>query len=206
MATVFHSSSGSLETQFARIGESVDVAGFDYVMIALEFWIGACLVSVGILNDVRDGIDVHLAPLSVAQYERMIQDGILREGACIELICGSLIYKDRRDESGGDTTHGPRHLRSLNKLVALLSQWVASRSAFLQVQGPIVVSDTSEPEPDCCLVRGTPDDYANRVPQAADLLAVFEVAYSSLQSDRRTKQRLYASAGIPVLRQTKCAA
>ena len=30
------------------------------------------------------------------------------------------------------------------------------------------------------------------------MFAVFEVAYSSLLSDRRTKQRLYAGAGIPV--------
>ena len=62
----------------------------------------------------------------------------------------------------------------------------------------VVVSDTSEPEPDCCLVRGTPDDYAEEVPQAADVLAVFEVAHSSLRSDRRIKQRLYATAGIPI--------
>jgi Uma2 family endonuclease len=155
-------------------------------------------MSVGLLDDLRDGIEVHLAPLTVDQYQQMIRDGILHDGEPIELIQGALLYKDRRDETGGIMTHGPRHLRTLNKLMAFLSQWVSARPIFLQVQGPIVVSATSEPEPDCCLVRGTPDDYANDVPQAADVLAVFEVAYSSLQSDRRTKQRLYATAGIPV--------
>ena len=150
-----------------------------------------------LVKDVREGINMRLAPLSVSQYHQMIDNGILEDGEPIELIEGALIYKDRRDESGGIMTHGARHLRVLNKLMALLSQWVASRTVFLQVQGPIVVSDTSEPEPDCCLVRGTPDDYAEEVPQAADVLAVFEVAHSSLRSDRRIKQRLYATAGIP---------
>lgn len=154
-------------------------------------------MSVGLLDDVREGINMNLAPLNVEQYHQMIRDGILHDGEPIELIQGTLLYKDRRDQTGGIMTHGARHLRVLNKLMALLSQWVASRAVFLQVQGPIVVSETSEPEPDCCLVRGTPDDYAEEVPQAADVLAVFEVAYSSLRSDRRTKQRLYANAGIP---------
>ena len=149
------------------------------------------------LDDVREGITMHLAPLNIEQYHQMIRDGILHDGDPIELIQGTLVYKDRRDQTGGIMTHGARHLRVLNKLMALLSQWVGSRKLFLQVQGPITVSDTSEPEPDCCLVRGTPDDYAEEVPRADDVLAVFEVAYSSLRSDRRTKQRLYASAGVP---------
>ena len=151
-----------------------------------------------LLDDLRDGIDLHLAPLSVDQYHQMIRDGILQDAEPIELIHGALFYKDRRDQLGGIMTHGPRHLRSLNKLTAILSKWVISKSVFLQVQGPIVVGETSEPEPDCCLVQGTPDDFAERVPHAADVAAVFEVAYSSLSSDRRTKQRLYASEGIPI--------
>jgi len=155
-------------------------------------------MSVGLLDDLRDGIMLNLAPLSVGQYQQMIRDGILHDGEAIELIQGALFYKDRRDEQGSIMTHGPRHLRSVNKLMALLSQWVASRQAFLQVQGPIVVADTSEPEPDCCLIRGTPDDFVDRVPTASDALAVFEVSFSSLPSDRRTKQRLYAGASIPV--------
>lgn len=155
------------------------------------------LMEESFLDDVREGITMHLAPLNVEQYHQMIRDGILHDGDPIELIQGSLVYKDRRDKTGGIMTHGARHLRVLNKLMALLSQWVESRKMFLQVQGPITVSDTSEPEPDCCLVRGTPDDYPDEVPHADDVLAVFEVAYSSLRSDRRTKQRLYASAGIP---------
>ena len=151
-----------------------------------------------LVKDVREGINMRLAPLSVSQYHQMIDNGILEDGEPIELIEGALIYKDRRDESGGIKSHGVRHLRVLNKLMAILAQWTGGRPCHLQVQGPISIGETSEPEPDCCLVRGTPDDYADEVPQATDVLAVFEVAHSSLRSDRRVKQRLYASAGIPI--------
>lgn len=155
-------------------------------------------MSTDLLDDLRHGVALHLAPLTVGQYQRMIQDGILHDAEPIELIEGSLIYKDRRDQTGEFMTHGPRHLRSLNKLTAMLSQWVASKAAFLQVQGPIVIGETSEPEPDCSIVRGTPDNFSESVPSASDVLAVFEVAFSSLASDRRTKQRLYAVGRIPV--------
>ncbi|MEK6257154.1 MAG: Uma2 family endonuclease [Planctomycetota bacterium] len=155
------------------------------------------LLDEGLLDDVREGITMNLAPLNIEQYHQMIRDGILHDGEPIELIHGVLLFKDRRDQSGGIMTHGARHLRALKKLTALLTRWAEGKSCHLQAQGPITVSGTSEPEPDCCLVRGTPDDYADEVPRADDVLVVFEVAYSSLRSDRRTKQRLYASAGIP---------
>jgi hypothetical protein len=113
-------------------------------------------MSTGVLDDLRDGINLNLAPLTVEQYHLMIRDGILSDA------------------------------------------WVASKPLFLQVQGPIVIGETSEPEPDCCLVRGSPDDFAENIPHPADVLAVFEVAFSSLLSDRRTKQRLYASEEIPI--------
>ena len=151
-----------------------------------------------LVADVRAGIDMRLAPLSVDQYHQMIDNGILEDGEPIELIEGALDYKDRRDESGGIRTHGPRHLMVLNKLMPFLLYWSHGKPCHVQVQGPIVIGGNSEPEPDCCLVRGTPLDYADNVPQASDVFAVFEIAHSSLRSDRQTKQRLYASAGIPI--------
>ena len=155
-------------------------------------------MNTSLLDDLRDGIPLHLASLTVDQYQQMIRDGILSDADPMELIQGALVYKDRRDELGSIMTYGPRHLRALNKLMAVLSQWVAGKSVFLQVQGPTILGESSEPKPDCCLVRGEPDDFSESVPHAADVVAVFEVAYSSLLSDRRTKQRLYASEGIPI--------
>ncbi len=151
-----------------------------------------------LLDDLRDGISLTLAPLTVDQYHQMIRDGILIDGDPIELLEGTLVYKDRRDSTGGIMTHGGRHLKMLNKLTAILSRWVADRAVFLQVQGPITLDNQNEPEPDCSLIMGKPDDFGDAVPNAAALLAVFEVADSSLRTDRRTKQRLYAEAAIPL--------
>ncbi len=155
-------------------------------------------MSTDLLNDVRDGIDLTLAPLSVDQYHQMIRDGILHDGDPIELIEGTLVYKDRRDKTGGIMTHGSRHLNTLNRLTAILSRWVSGRTAYLQVQGPITLDCQSEPEPDCSVIAGSLDDFRDAIPHAATVLGVFEVADSSLRRDRRTKYRLYAEAAIPI--------
>ncbi|HEY4261671.1 MAG TPA: Uma2 family endonuclease [Schlesneria sp.] len=151
-----------------------------------------------LLDDLREGISLTLAPLTVDQYHQMIRDGILVDGDPIELLEGTLVYKDRRDITGGVKTHGGRHLKTLNKLTAILSRWIADRAGFLQVQGPITLDNQNEPEPDCSLIMGSPDDFGDAVPDAATVLAAFEVANSSLRTDRRTKQRLYAEASIPL--------
>src|SRR5262249_17889816 len=64
-------------------------------------------------------------------------------------------------------------------------------------QQPITL-ETSEPEPDAAIIRGSRDDYPDRHPGAADVALVVEVADASLDRDRAWKRRLYASAGIPV--------
>lgn len=155
-------------------------------------------MSTDILDDVREGISLTLAPLNVDQYHQMIRDGILRDGEPIELIRGTLIYKDRRDHAGGVMTHGRRHLNTVNRLTALLSRWVAERNVFLQVQGPVTLNEKNELEPDCSLINGHLDDFRDAIPAAKSVAAVFEVADSSLRLDRQTKQGLYSEAGIPV--------
>lgn len=155
-------------------------------------------MSTDLLEDVREGVRLTLARFSRDQYRQMIREGILPDGDSLELIQGTILRKDRRDSMGKSMTHGARHLKSLNKLAALLAQWVASRAAFLQVQGPVALDDQNEPEPDCCLIAGTPDDFGDDIPPASRVLAVFEVAESSLPFDRGPKQRLYAEASIPV--------
>lgn len=162
-----------------------------------EIVIQGNMMSTDLLEDIRDGIRLTLARFSRDQYHQMIHDGILHDGDTLELIEGTILHKDRHDTES-TVTHGGRHLKSLNKLVAVLSQWVADRSVFLQVQGPIALNPQSEPEPDCCLIAGTPDDFGDDVPSGSKVLAVFEVSDSSLAFDRGTKQRLYSKAEIPV--------
>ena len=48
-------------------------------------------MSVGLLDDLRDGVNLNLAPLTVEQYHQMIRDGILQDAEPIELIQGTLL-------------------------------------------------------------------------------------------------------------------
>src|SRR5260370_9292800 len=66
----------------------------------------------------------------------------------------------------------------------------------LQIQLPITLPDTSEPEPDVAIVKGPLEAFDDHRPTPADVLAAIEVADSSLRFDRSTKQRNYALAGI----------
>lgn len=53
--------------------------------------------------------DHRIARLTVDQYHRMIDSGILREGEPIELLDGVLVYKDRSDRGEDPMTVGKRH-------------------------------------------------------------------------------------------------
>lgn len=46
------------------------------------------------------------------------------------------------------------------------------------------------------LVFGQPERYADRHPGPLDVACVIEIAASSLERDRTTKQRIYAQAGV----------
>jgi Uma2 family endonuclease len=62
------------------------------------------------------------------------------------------------------------------------------------VQKPLVLSQTTDPEPDVAVVRGTPQG-TNTHPTTADL--VVELSDTSLHFDTTTKAEWYATAGIP---------
>jgi Uma2 family endonuclease len=61
---------------------------------------------------------------------------------------------------------------------------------FAQVQSPIALDDRSEPEPDVCVVRGSPRDYAEAHPRRPALIV--EVAQSDLRLARGRKAVAYA--------------
>src|SRR5437016_385345 len=67
---------------------------------------------------------------------------------------------------------------------------------FVQSQQPLTLPEMHEPEPDGAFVVGTRESYRGRKPTASDVTCVVEVADSSLDYDRTTKQRIYNSAGI----------
>lgn len=136
--------------------------------------------------------------LTLQQYHALTESGILRDGEPVELIEGLLIRKDRSDRGGNLLNHGVRHATGVARGSRMLERATRDLNTHARVQLPVTLSDRDEPEPDYCLVRGMPEDFADAHPAPADLLLVAEVADSSLSYDRTTKCRIYSSAGVAV--------
>jgi Uma2 family endonuclease len=119
-----------------------------------------------------------------AEYDRLIDVGILRPGDPVELLGGELMVAEPQ---------GSRHYTG----VCLAEE--ALRGAFgagwhVRSQGPVALDDESEPEPDIAVVPGTARDYSGEHPSRPVL--VVEVSDSSLGLDRERKGGLYARAGL----------
>jgi len=149
-----------------------------------------------LLQQVAVGIAPGLKRWTATEYHQMIQQGLILEGAPIELIDGALVYKDRRDARGSVMPYGPRHAAAVYQLTTLV-QLLKDHGCYLQTQATILVSEDHEPEPDGAIVRGTIREHRDALPTAAEVVVVMEVSDSSLEYDRGAKQRIYATAEIP---------
>ena len=125
--------------------------------------------------------------LTVEDYHRMGETGILSEDTRVELLHGEIIERS--------PINSP-HAGAVNKLNKLLSKLFGDQ-AVISVQNPIELGPDSEPEPDIAVLKMRSDLYSDAHPRAEDILLVIEVAGSSLQKDRQVKMPLYAEAGIP---------
>lgn len=121
------------------------------------------------------------------EYHRMGEVGILKPTDRVELIGGEIIEM---------SPIGRRHYAFVNNLAQLLITRLGDR-AIVAVQGPIVLSEDTEPEPDLAVIRRRTPPYKEREAHAEDAFLLIEAAESSLAYDRSTKLRLYAAAGIP---------
>ena len=118
------------------------------------------------------------------EYERLIDHGFLDEDDPIELLDGLLLVKEPQ--------HSPHRTAVL--LVAKALERGFGEGWFVQTQSPIVLGARSEPEPDVCVVRGSPRDYVDAHPRRPALIV--EVAQSGLRIARGRKAAVYARARI----------
>ena len=118
------------------------------------------------------------------EYARLIDHGFLDEDDPIELLDGLLLIKEPQ--------HSPHRTAVL--LVAKAMEWAFGEGWFVQTQSPIILGDRSEPEPDVCVVRGSPRDYVDAHPSRPALIV--EVAQSGLRVARGRKAAVYARARI----------
>ena len=118
------------------------------------------------------------------EYARLIDHGLLDEDDPVELLDGLLLVKEPQS--------------SPHRTAVLLAAKTLERAFgdgwFVQVQSPIGLDDRSEPEPDLCVVRGSPRDYVDAHPTRPALIV--EVALSGLRIARGRKAAAYARGRI----------
>lgn len=117
------------------------------------------------------------------EYHRLATEGWFQNQR-VELIDGEVIEM---------SPQSPEHYLAIERVRRCLEKIFGSEY-WVRSQGPVTNGEISEPEPDLCVVKGTPEDYTQHPREA---LLVIEVSKTSLKFDSTTKLSLYASMGVP---------
>lgn len=132
-------------------------------------------------------LEDQLYRLTVKQYHKMIDTGVIKEGDKVELLEGWVYQKMPHHPPAAGT------ISVMNGVLTrrLLPGWI------IRIQLPITTTD-SEPEPDLIVTSGVERDYLTRHPDRNDIAIVIEVADSTVPKDRTVKTRVYALAKLPI--------
>jgi Uma2 family endonuclease len=124
--------------------------------------------------------------LSVEDYHKLGEVGILTEDCRVELIEGELIEL---------APVGAQHVNLVNRLTKIFVLAVGDLGV-VSIQNPVTLPPHSEPQPDIAVLKPSIDSIAPALPRAEDVLLLIEIADTTLAYDRTTKLRIYAQAGI----------
>jgi Uma2 family endonuclease len=124
--------------------------------------------------------------LTVADYHRMSETGVLPPDARVELIEGEVLDL---------APMRSRHASMVGRLSELFAAAFRGQ-ALVWCQLPLHLGDYSEPEPDFTLLRPRADYYADALPTAADVQLLVEVSDTTARYDRGIKLALYARHGV----------
>ncbi len=135
---------------------------------------------------VTNEADADIRPITVPEYFRMVETGIIDADEHVELLDGLLLKM---------SSVGARHLYVVSRLTKLCNAQLGDRGLVV-TQTNFDLDAISEPEPDVAIYRGPDEQYATTLPAAADALLLVEVAETSLAMDTGRKLRAYARNGI----------
>jgi len=123
--------------------------------------------------------------ITVEEYHQMIEAGILEPEDRVELIRGQLVEM---------SPIGSKHSGCVNAILRTLHSYpTLIAKTIISIQSPVIISATSQPEPDLLLLNYREDCYSNSHPTGTDVLLALEVSSTSY----RKKGPLYAEAQIP---------
>ncbi|MET0657457.1 MAG: Uma2 family endonuclease [Steroidobacteraceae bacterium] len=125
--------------------------------------------------------------LTVDEYHKMAEVGLLAPDARVELIEGVIVDMP---------PIGSRHAGKVNLLTRVLVLATGER-AVIAVQQALRLGRKSEPQPDLAILRPRLDLYEGSHPTAEDVHLVIEVSDTTLKFDRGPKLALYARHGVP---------
>jgi Uma2 family endonuclease len=111
-------------------------------------------------------VAVEIRRLSVQDYHRMVEAGILAPDERVELIEGQLYRMAAK---------GTFHSAAITRIKRLLEARLGNR-VLLRFQDPVWLSDDSEPEPDVAVVRPEPLDYEDHHPTPEEIYLLIEVS------------------------------
>jgi Uma2 family endonuclease len=120
---------------------------------------------------------------TVDEYERMA--GVLDDPR-VELIDGYLVRKMGKK---------PPHIWAVRSILEKLPSLLPPGWTWWK-EDPVRIPDFDEPEPDVAVLRGSAEDYRDRIPDASDVAILIEVAEITLDRDRGKKLAAYAEGGI----------
>lgn len=122
--------------------------------------------------------------LTVKDFHRMAEAGILGENERLELIDGELITMP---------PIGPKHADIVNYINRSFARHL-SDDKLVTIQNPVHLDRYGEVYPDAVIVRNR--RYIDAHPAPKDVLLIIEVSDSTLGYDRGTKIPRYAAHGI----------
>jgi Uma2 family endonuclease len=125
--------------------------------------------------------------ITVDEYYRMAEVGLLAPDARVELIEGEIIDM---------APIGSRHAAVVDDVTQQLAA-LAQQQATVGAQRPIRLDSGTEPQPDILVLKYRADRYGKSHPGPGDILLLVEVCDASLAYDLKIKLPLYAKHGIP---------
>ena len=131
-------------------------------------------------------VAVEIRRLSVQDYHRMVETGILTPDEQVELIEGQLYQMAAK---------GTFHSAAITRIKRLLERRLGNQ-VLLRFQDPVRLSDDSEPEPDVAVVQPDPLDYEDHHPTPEEIYLLIEVSDRTLKRDRELKAPAYARSGV----------